>query len=234
VNCFDPLGNFNPSASVDTAILLAAHALADGLPIVPTGDLTRIYLHWSVQGMCSADADYHIVITEKAKGHFAFSNSHDVRDNARSTFNDSGYAAHTFHRNTGGVGIALDGMDGNDVSPFDFGSDGVSVMGLTWLCAAAAAVAFKYEIDISGLSLDSDPFYGEIATLTHGEAADMPGVPAAYDPYGPLSTMERWDLTIFQALPKGEAITQEMVTACGNSLRALAHTYKLALMHWMA
>jgi hypothetical protein len=236
-----PLGNFNPNAPVDPLILAASKAFMLTLPDVNMGnrdgqkwydaskpyadpDLTRIYLHWSVQGMCAVDAAYNFVITEK-DGHYAINHSTDVRKNARSTFDEVNYATHTYHRNTGGIGIALDGMDGATAS--NFGQDGVTVTGLTYLCAAAAAVAAKYDIDISGLSLDSDPFYGEISTLTHAEAGNLTGAPAAYTPYGPapIGDVERWDLAAF--VPG--TVNVDSAKTCGDALRQLAHAYKLEL-----
>jgi hypothetical protein len=231
-----PLGNFNPKAPVDPAILAVAKAFMSSLPVVPMGnrnpdasdyadpDLTRIYLHWSVQAMGCVDAAYNFVVTENG-GHFQIEHSTDVRKNARSTFDPYGYAAHTFHRNTGAVGIALDGMDGATAN--NFGPDGVTVTGLTVLCAAAAAVAAKYQIDVSGLSIDSDPFYGEINTLTHAEAANLTGSPAAYTPYGPdpIGDVERWDLASFVPGP----VTADTATTCGNALRELIHSYTIAL-----
>jgi hypothetical protein len=229
-----PLGSFDPKAPVDPAVLAATKAFLATLPDVNMGnrsnvdyadpDLTRIYLHWSVQAMGCVDAAYNFVITA-SNGHFSINHSTDVRKNARSTFDPNGYAEHTYHRNTGGVGIALDGMDGATAE--NFGPDGVTVEGLTWLCAAAAAVATKYDIDISGLSLDTDPFYGEVNVLTHAEAANLPGTPAAYTPYGPapIGDVERWDLAAFVPGP----VTAETATTCGNALRELIHRYKIAL-----
>jgi hypothetical protein len=237
---FNPLGAFKLDESIDPAIVDAARAFMKTLPSVSAGnrtdsgtyedpDITRIYAHWSVAGMCSEFADYNVMILEKA-GHYEIVTTHDVRDNARSTLS-ANYAAHTYHRNTGAIGICLAGMDG--ATPQNFGPDPVTVTGLTWLCAAIAACAKKYDIDISGTRLDENPFYGEMNVLTHAEAAHYPGSPAAYEPYfwtdTPSDGNTRGDLSIFTPLPAGVEMSFAFATECGDALRETAHRIKLAL-----
>lgn len=223
------LGNFNPAAAIVPAILDAAAALVKALPNVPYGDVTRIYMHESCEPMDSKNAHYNIVIAESAD-HYSMNIVTDPRFNARSTWDPNQYAAHTLSRNGGAIGIALNGLDGSAVNPYDLGADPPTIMGTTWLCAAVGAVAAKYEIDISGLSLTTDSYYGELNTISHSEAGDLCGVPKMYDAYGPLSTCERWDWAILERLLPGMKITAEMVAAVGNALRLMAHNYKLALM----
>jgi len=116
-------------------------------------------------------------------------------------------------------------MDGATVN--NFGADGVTVTGLTHLCAAAAAVAAKYGIDVMGRKAEG--FYvGEHTVLTHAEAADLVGEPPQYEAYGPLNGATRWDLCSFVAVPEGEALPPAHV--CGDALRTLTHAYKEALL----
>ena len=221
---WNPLGNFNPDADVIPEVLAAAKAFAATLPSVPAGDLKRGYFHWTVapMGMCFADYNFEALIEN---GKWSLKMTHDPRDNAPGV-DDNAVASHTYMRNTGAIGIAITGMDGAGVGIHNFGSDPVTVMGLTYLCAGMAAACYKYGIDVNGLSSGS-PYGGEPNLLTHAEAANRPGNPKQYDNY--FVTGERWDLASFQPLPAGVDLTAEMATVCGNALRALTHKYKLAL-----
>jgi hypothetical protein len=218
-----PLGNFSQNAPIDAGALAAARSLYTKITQVPPSLLSRIYLHWSVEPMNCVDASYNIVVNMPEPGHFALSVAADPANNAPGVNNDP-ESSHTYMRNTGAVGIALDGMDG--ATEDNFGPDGVTVMGLTFLCAATAAVAKKYDIDITGIS-SAAPYGGELNVLTHAEAGNLCGNPAQYAPYGPqpIGDGERWDLAAFIAGP-ADATTAGQ---CGSALRALAHAYKLAL-----
>jgi hypothetical protein len=218
-----PLGNFNPSAPVDADILAAARSLYTKITLVPYPLLSRIYLHWSVEAMNCVDASYNIVVNMPSPGHFAISVAADPANQAAG-FNSEPESSHTYLRNTGGVGIALDGMDG--ATEDNFGPDAVTVMGLTYLCAAAGAVAKKYDIDVMGLSTAS-PYSGEPNVLTHAEAANLCGTPPQYPPYGPepIGDAERWDLSAFVPGPASATTA----TTCGSALRMLTHAYKIAI-----
>jgi hypothetical protein len=219
---FDPLGHFDPNAAANPAIVAKAKALLASLPSVPAGGLTRVYLHWTVGplGMCFDDYNAEAVFVV---GDWALKVTHNPQDNV-SGFNDNPEASHTYMRNTGAVGIAITGMDGASTS--NFGPDGVTWTGLQHLCAAAAAFCEKYGIDVAG-TVASGPFAGEPTILTHAEAADHPGNPEVYAPYGPATTVERWDLDSFVPIPQGTPMPPSSV--CGNALRKLIRTYKIAL-----
>lgn len=225
---FNPLGNFDPNAEVNPVIVAAAKKFASSLPTVPAGSLKRLYYHWTVapMGMCFADYNVEALF---ANGKWQLKMTHDPRDNAPGLDNNA-VASHTYKRNTGAVGIAITGMDGAGVGVHNFGSDPVTVSGLTWLCAGAAALCHAYGIDVSGTS-SGTPYGGEPNLLTHAEAANHPGSPQQYTPYGPppIGTTERWDLASFAPLPSGVELTNDMATICGNALRKLTRTYKLAL-----
>lgn len=224
-SAFNPLGEFNPLAPIDTLVLAQAKVLQVQLPDAPKGDISRIYLHWSVAKPCVDFPDYNVMVTIK-DGHHELDITHDPRDNALSTFKPS-YATHTYHRNKGAVGICLAGMDG--ATEQDYGPDPVTVAGLTYLCAAAAVVALKYGIDLSQFS-EPGPvgaYANETVILTHAEAANRPGEPLQYENY--FVSGERWDLGSFTAVPSGHTLTVVDITACGNALRKMAHNYKVAL-----
>ena len=220
---FNPLGRFDSEAEVNPAILDKCAALYDALPEVEAGGLTRIYLHWSAGGMSRCDAAYNVEAII-ANGTWALQITHDPCDNVPG-LNDNAEAAHTYKRNAGAVGVALTGMDGAGVGPHDFGADPVTVMGLTHLCAAAAALAAKYGISVAGVS-SGEPYGNEPTILTHAEAAMRVGDPPQYADY----RSERWDLASFAPLPPSLSLTPQMAETCGNALRTLTRTYKVALL----
>ncbi|GAC1311130.1 MAG: hypothetical protein NVSMB19_25500 [Vulcanimicrobiaceae bacterium] len=220
---FDPLGRFDAHADVIAGVLGKARGLYGRLPSVPAGAISRIYLHWTVGAMGACFDDYNVEALYRHDS-WGLEITHDPADNATGV-NDNPVASHTYMRNTGAIGVALTGMDGPDVGVHDFGCDPVTVMGLTHLCAAAAAVAKKYAIDVSGLSSGA-PYGDEPTILTHAEAAMRVGVPPQYADYRD----ERWDLGSFTPLPDGVALTPAMIATCGNALRALSRTYKTHLL----
>ena len=220
---FNPLGRFDPDADIISGVLDKCEALYNALPDVDDGGLTRVYFHWSAGAMSNCDAAYNVEALI-ADNTWALQITHDPQDNVVG-LNDRPMAAHTYKRNAGAVGIAITGMDGAGVGPHDFGADPVTVMGLTHLCAAGAAVAGKYGISIAGLS-SGTPYGGEPSILTHAEAAMRVGNPPQYADY----RSERWDLASLAPLPTDVSLTPQMAETCGNALRALARAYKVALL----
>jgi hypothetical protein len=219
---FSPLGHFDPAAQIDAKLLAAAYAFGEKLPAVPAGLIERCYLHWAVAPFGCTFGDYN-AMANFAGGAWELQLTHDPRDNAPG-LNNNAEASHTYMRNTGAVGIAIAGMDG--ASTHDFGPDGVTLAGLEYLCAGAAALAKAYGIDVAGTSTKA-PYANEPTILTHAEAGDRVGSPAQYAAYGPRSSFERWDLLSFVPIPEGLSFTDSSI--CGNALRARIHAYKVAL-----
>lgn len=223
-NSFNPLGNFNTSASIDQNALNAAKAFRSKLPAVPKGLLDRIYLHWAVEAYGCLDGQYNLEIDLEG-GKWGMFLTHNPQDNAPG-MDDAAMASHTWHRNTGAIGIAISGMDG--AGEHDFGPDGVQVHELEYLCALAALACVTYEIDSQGTvqngAVHSDNngnsvnTRGEHNILTHGECAVIDAYPG-----------ERWDLGSLVALPNGVELTPAMRSACGDALRARIHEYAAAL-----
>ena len=128
----------------------------------------KIYLHWTAghYGQYYLN-DYHIAID--ADG--AIYVDHDLDE----------VLAHTYHRNSGAVGITLACCVG--ATSDDLGSEPPTDSQIEAMAQVIVAVA-------DGLWLTIDKNH----VLTHGEAADNEDGIYPHDPYGPKSTCERWDL----------------------------------------
>lgn len=180
------------------------------LPALGDGEkISRIYYHWTVEGQGACDGAYNIVCP-LIGGLYRATIATSPRLNATNPVQD-GYAAHTWQRNSNAVGIAVNGMDGANVGPSNFGDDPVQMHAVEVLCAAGAAVALKYGLDASS-QLDN----GEFTIETHATVA-------VYDGYAD----ERWDLARFHADPA--PLTNAERTASAALLRARTHQYKYAL-----
>lgn len=221
---FNPLGTFDVNAPVGPGALASARVLIATLPDCPAGSLDRIYDHWTVGHFDEDFSDYNVSVRFDGQ-HFHLDVTHDPSDNARGV-NNNAPAEHTYMRNTGAVGISVDAMVGAGVH--NFGPEPVTKMMIEYLCAANAAVAQKYGIDLGGTSTRA-PYAGEPTLLTHAEAADHVGDPAQYAAYGPGATCERWDLTSLVALPPDVALSDVMAKTTGDAIRARSHLYKAAL-----
>lgn len=128
----------------------------------------KIYLHWTAghYGQYYLN-DYHIAIDADGSIYV----DHD--------FNE--VLAHTYHRNSGAVGITLACCVG--ATSDDLGSEPPTAEQIEAMAQVIVAVA-------DGLWLTIDKNH----VLTHGEAADNEDGIYPHDPYGPKSTCERWDL----------------------------------------
>ena len=191
---------------------------------VERGLLTRIYLHWSVAPHGMKFSDYNAMTL--LNGKLTISVTGNPQDNAPG-LNDNPIHSHTWHRNTGAVGVSIDGMEGATVD--NFGHAAPSLLEILYLCGCVAATAKAYHIDLSGVvpqggqtHLDNDGgtvnTAGEANALTHAECAVIDLYPT-----------ERWDLGVLEALPEGESLTPEMRTTSGNTLRECARRIKLLL-----
>lgn len=222
---FNPLGSFDPNAPLALDALQAAREFKATLPAVPRGLLNRLYLHWAVEAFGCLDGAYNFEIDLEG-GHWVMKMTHNPQDNAPG-MNNHAEAWHTWHRNTGAIGIAIAGMDG--ASTHNFGADGVQMHELEYLCALAALCAVQYGIDTAGIVPAPGVTHvdnvggnvnttGEHVILTHGECAVIDSYPT-----------ERWDLGSLVSLTDGVSLTPEMRTLCGNALRERIHRYALVL-----
>lgn len=128
----------------------------------------KIYLHWTAghYGQYYLN-DYHIAIDADGSIYV----DHDLDE----------VLAHTYHRNSGAVGITLACCVG--ATSDDLGSEPPTNAQIEAMSQVIVAVA-------DGLWLTIDKNH----VLTHGEAADNEDGIYPHDPYGPKSTCERWDL----------------------------------------
>lgn len=228
---FNPLGNFNAGAPVNDGVVAKGKALLASLPPVPQGTLSRLYLHWTVAPFGCTFGDYNGE-ADFESGNWVLKVTHDPRDNAVGV-NNNPPASHTWHRNTGAVGVSIAGMTG--ATQQNFGPDAVTLTGLEHLCAAAGAFASRYGIDALGTVANGSTHAGdsgnqvsttgEHTILTHAECANIDGYLCGFtsDPDC------RWDLGSLVALPEGLSLTREMVAQCGDALRQRVHAYKSAL-----
>ena len=138
----------------------ALYAKAGGTP--------RIYLHWSAGHYNQVFDDYHINI--KGNG-----------DIVASTDDLSETLAHTYHRNTGAIGISL--ACGYGANTEDLGDEPPTEQQIENMAYTVAVLCYVLDIPID-----------KEHVMTHGEAADNEDGRCPHEPYGPRTTCERWDL----------------------------------------
>lgn len=128
----------------------------------------KIYLHWTAghYGQYYLN-DYHIAIDADGSIYA----DHDLDD----------VLAHTYHRNSGAVGITLACCVG--ATSDDLGSEPPTNAQIEAMAQVIVAVA-----DELWLTIDKNH------VLTHGEAADNEDGIYPHDPYGPKADCQRWDL----------------------------------------
>jgi N-acetyl-anhydromuramyl-L-alanine amidase AmpD len=143
--------------------------------------ISHLYGHWTAGHYGSFFRDYHINIDQDGSIYVSTDDLETV-------------LAHTWHRNTGSVGIAL-ACCYNGTSN-DLGPEPPTEAQIKSLSEVIAVLCRSL-----GLSIDAD------TVMTHAEAADRDG-------YGPATSCERWDLAI---LRNGDAWMSG-----GDQLRSLA------------
>lgn len=128
----------------------------------------KIYLHWTAghYGQYYLN-DYHIAIDADGSIYA----DHDLDE----------VLAHTYHRNSGAVGITLACCVG--ATSDDLGSEPPTNAQIEAMAQVIVAVA-----DELWLTIDKNH------VLTHGEAADNEDGIYPHDPYGPKADCQRWDL----------------------------------------
>lgn len=146
--------------------------------------------------------DYHINIDEDGSVHLS---TDDLTEKL----------AHTYHRNTGAIGVSLACCAG--ATSEDLGDEPPTAKQIEAMAQVVRVLA-----DALWLTIDIDH------VMTHGEVADLDtdSYPA-YDAYGPQSTVERWDLQFLgtKESPKYTTDYDDPATG-GNVIRGKANWYR--------
>jgi len=125
----------------------------------------RLFCHWTAGHYQQFFADYHINIDYDGTLYVSTDDLEEV-------------LAHTWHRNTGSIGIAL-------ACCYNGTSNNLGEEPPTMAQIDSLAAVVKTLCDALGLPVDRD------TVMTHAEIADVDG-------YGPATTTERWDLAILR------------------------------------
>ena len=126
-----------------------------------TGQIDKIYLHWAAGRYGQFFDDYHINIDEDGSFFISCDNFTELK-------------AHTWHRNTGAIGIALACCYGGTSN--NLGDYPPTALQIEAIAQVVATLCSAYGIECTKDNV-----------MTHAEAANLDG-------YGPNSTWERWDL----------------------------------------
>lgn len=124
---------------------------ADLLPSAwtPPASMVRIIAHWSEGRAKANDTDklhYHLLVEGGATPRL-IRGDHSIADNAST--GDGVYAAHTRGCNTGSIGIALCGMMGCEESPFEAGTEPITLAQWSLMVQAIAALCQRYGIKVT-------------------------------------------------------------------------------------
>lgn len=131
----------------------------------------KLYMHWTAGGYDQTFDDYHVNITGDGRVLVSTNNLSDVK-------------AATYMRNTGSIAIALCcALDAT-------GTDNLGPCPPTDAQLNAIAQVVCVLADALDLTIDLQ------RVMTHAEAADNKDGLYCHDPYGPDSTVERWDLLV--------------------------------------
>lgn len=130
----------------------------------------KLYLHWSAGHYGQFFNDYHITIDYDGS---IYTSTEDL----------SMVLAHTWHRNTGSIGIALACCAGATTN--DLGEEPPTNAQIEAMAQVVAVLCEEFD-----LSIDNE------TVMTHAEAANLDG-------YGPETTCERWDLWVLPGTAKG-------------------------------
>jgi hypothetical protein len=187
-----------------------------------------MYLHWTVSPYQCKFTDYNFEII-LVDGKWQMVMTHTPLDNLPG-FNNNSPASHTWHRNTGAIGISVTGMDGSGVGVHNYGDDPITIHEIEFMCALAAMISLEYGIDVAGKVASPGENHadnvghtvnttGEKNILTHGECAVIDAYPT-----------ERIDLCSMIPLPPGVELTPAIRTQTGEALRSRIHAYKVELL----
>lgn len=199
---------------------LDPHALSEGkrilalLPVLSAGQsIKRIPLHWEVEAWGCVDTHYNLVVSLQ---NGVWVSSISVGPDLNASYPPQlGYAPATFHRNSYSCSVAVSGMVGATAG--DFGAAPIQLHELEVMCATAAAVARRYNVDTLGKYEDLP------AVFTHAEAA----IADHYYP-GDGDPDSRWDLSEPRPRADGKIPSKPDAQAFAGVIRQRIHEYKVA------
>lgn len=128
----------------------------------------KIYLHWSAGHYGQFFEDYHINIDSDGS---IYASTDDLSERL----------AHTYHRNTGAVGVSMACCAG--ATSNDLGDESPTTAQIDAMAKVVMVLCDEF-----GMEINKDN------VMTHGEAADNIDGIYASEPYGPQADCERWDL----------------------------------------
>ena len=140
------------------------------------GRVPKIYLHWTAGDYDTDYPEYHFSI----KGDGSVSMTHDFYTPI----------AATYMRNSGSVAIALDCCQGAVAYGDGCNLGNYPPTQIQIECMAQMIAVISKALDIP-ININH--------VMTHAEAADNQDGLYASEPYGPMSTCERWDLAVLEA-----------------------------------
>ena len=161
------------------------------------GRSVKVYLHWSAGHYGQFFDDYHINIDKDGS---IYSSTDDLSE----------VLAHTYHRNTGAVGVSMACCAG--ATSNDLGDESPTTAQIDAMAKVVMVLCDEF-----GLEINKDN------VMTHGEAADNIDGIYASEPYGCQSTCERWDLQ-YLATDESPAYTTDYddPSTGGNVIRGKA------------
>lgn len=162
----------------------------------------KIYLHWTAGRYDQCFNDYHLNITDDGT---IYASTDDLSETL----------AHTWHRNTGSVGVTLCCCYGADTADLgDYPPTAAQIEAMAQVTAALAKVLW--------LTIDRDRI------MTHAEAADnVDGLLPEGDEYGPRNGCERWDLQFLGTEESSTFLTDyDDPRTGGNVMRGKALWYQ--------
>lgn len=144
----------------------------------------KVYLHWSAGHYGQFFSDYHINIDKDGSVYMSTNDLATV-------------LAHTWHRNSGAIGVSLAACYGATTA--NWGAEPPTIEQVEAMAQVACVLAEALDLTIDAARI-----------MTHAEAANEDG-------YGPQQTWERWDLWMLPGVPAGEG---------GNVIRGKANWYR--------
>lgn len=162
----------------------------------------KIYLHWTAGRYDQCFNDYHLNITDDGT---IYASTDDLSETL----------AHTWHRNTGSVGVTLCCCYGADTADLgDYPPTAAQIEAMAQVTAVLAKALW--------LTIDRDRI------MTHAEAADnVDGLLPEGDEYGPRNGCERWDLQFLGTAESSTFLTDyDDPRTGGNVMRGKALWYQ--------